>query len=134
MGSWVRETCYNNGYVAYDIQWENGKRHGIHKQYHEYSDRLWYSRQFREGIPVSNVVLTSGNGLELDDPHLIMNLEIPLKVNYAHGKVVALSNPECFAEYEDGVAVKVGGSYSDSGHKCFCADLIKRSIPIRFRK
>ena len=134
MGSWIRETGYDSGYVTYDIQWENGKKHGTHKQYHEYSDRLWYSRGFHEGIPVSNVLLTSGNGLELNDPHLIVNLEIPLKANYAHGKVVAVSNPECFSEYEDGVAVKVGGSYSDSGHKRFCADLIKRSIPIRFRK
>lgn len=134
MGSRVRETGYNSGFVSYDIQWENGKQHGTHKRYHEYSDRLWYSRDFREGVPVSNVLLTNGNGLELNDPYLIVNLEIPLKANYAHGKVVAVSNPECFAEYEDGVAINVGGSYSDSSHKRFCANLIKRSIPIRFRK
>lgn len=133
-GSKVRETGYNKGYVTYDIQWENGTKYRTHKQYHEYADRLWYSREFREGIPVSNVLLTSGNGLKLDDPYLIVNLEIPLKANYVHGKVVAVSNPECFAEYEDGVAKKVGGSYSDSGHKRFCANLIKRSIPIQFRK
>lgn len=134
MGSKVRETGYNNGHLTYDTQWENGKQHGTHKQYHEYSDRLWYSRDFREGIPVSNVLLTSGNGAKLNDPHLIVNLEIPLKANYAHGKVVAVSNPECFAEYEDGVAIKVGGSYSDSGHQRFCSNLIKRSVPIQFRK
>lgn len=134
MGSWVRETGYNNGYVTYDIQWENGKKQGTHKQYHEYSDRLWYSREFREGIPVSNVLLTSGNGLELDDPYLIVNLEIPLKANYAHGKVVAVSNPQCFAEYADGVAKMAGGAYSEPGEKRFCAHLIERSIPIQFRK
>lgn len=134
MGSWVRETGYNNGYVTYDIQWRNGKKHGTHKQYHEYSERLWYSREFHQGLPVSNVLLTSGNGFEPADPYLIVNLEIPLKANYAHGKVVAVSNPECFAEYEDGLATKGGGSYSKPVEKRFCTYLIERSIPIQFRR
>jgi antitoxin component YwqK of YwqJK toxin-antitoxin module len=134
MGSWVRETGYNNGYVTYDIEWQNGEKHGTHKQYHAYSDQLWYSREFSEGIPASNVLLTSGNGLELDDPSLIVNLEIPLKANYAHGKVVAVSNPQCFAEYADGVAKMAGGAYSKPDEKRFCAHLIERSIPIQFRK
>lgn len=133
-GSWVAEVGYSGGFVAYENQWQDGRLHGLSKQYHPFSETLWFVREFKEGKPVSDIVRTTGNGLTVGDSNVIMGLELPLKENYAHGKVVILDNPECFAEYENGVSKKVSASNAGFEKRLDCYRLIKKSLPVRFRK